>query len=325
MRECPWSCSGLFWFYPWRLRAVGSSQRASRCGFQFPRFPSIDGESESESHSVLSNSLGPHRLYSPWNSLVQNTGVGSLSLLQGIFPTQGLNPALPYCRQILYRLSHKGSPRILEWVAYPFSRESSWPRNQTRVFYLQVDSLPTELSGQPLIKEFQKAQLSPFDSGKQSSSPTFSSNGNPLHWAAAKTSLQPLPTWNQGAALPCSPAPSLPWSSFSAMFPFFPDGYSCSTCLPPPLRQIQGNIQDVDCVHAFALNPTLSHEPPNTLCPLSQGTAWTGGEGASCWHCDWVGKSSGWGYSLFLLESQVRHASRMLISHVGRVRLCATP
>ena len=58
---------------------------------------------------------------------------GSLSLLQGIFPTQGLNPGLPHCRQILYQLSHKGSPRILEWVAYPFSSRSSQPRNQTRV------------------------------------------------------------------------------------------------------------------------------------------------------------------------------------------------
>ena len=63
----------------------------------------------------------------------QNTGVGSLSLLQGIFPTQGSNPGLPHCRWILYQLSHKGSPRILEWVAYPFSRGSSWPRNWTRV------------------------------------------------------------------------------------------------------------------------------------------------------------------------------------------------
>ena len=41
---------------------------------------------------------------------------------RGIFPTQGLNPGLPHCRQILYQLSHKGSPRILEWVDYPFSR-----------------------------------------------------------------------------------------------------------------------------------------------------------------------------------------------------------
>ena len=47
----------------------------------------------------------------PWNSLGQNTRVGSLSLLQGIFPTQGLNPGLSHCRWILYQLSHKGSPR----------------------------------------------------------------------------------------------------------------------------------------------------------------------------------------------------------------------
>ena len=75
----------------------------------------------------------PHGLYSPWHSPGQNTGVGSLSLLQGIFPTQGSNPGLLHCRQILYQLSHKGSPRILEWVAYPFSSRSSQPRNQTRV------------------------------------------------------------------------------------------------------------------------------------------------------------------------------------------------
>ena len=61
------------------------------------------------------------------------TGVGSCSLLQGIFPTQGFNPGLPHCRGILYQLSHQGSPRILEWAAYPFSRGSSRPRNQTGV------------------------------------------------------------------------------------------------------------------------------------------------------------------------------------------------
>ena len=55
----------------------------------------------SESCSVVSDSLQPHGLYGPWNSLGQNTGVGSLSFLQGIFPTQGLNPGLPHCRQIL--------------------------------------------------------------------------------------------------------------------------------------------------------------------------------------------------------------------------------
>ena len=65
---------------------------------------------ESASHSAVSNSLRPHGLYSPWNSPDQNTEVGRLSLLQGIFPTQGLNPGLLHCRQIFYQLSHKGSP-----------------------------------------------------------------------------------------------------------------------------------------------------------------------------------------------------------------------
>ena len=78
-----------------------------------------------ESHSVVSEFLQPYGLYSPWNSPGQNTGVGSLSHLQGIFPTQGSNPRLPHCRQSLYQLSHKGSPRILEWVAYPFSMGTS--------------------------------------------------------------------------------------------------------------------------------------------------------------------------------------------------------
>ena len=69
-----------------------------------------------ESHSVMFNSLEPHGLYSSWNSPGPNTGVGSLSLLQGIFPTEGLNPGLLHCRRILYQLTHKGSPRVLEWV-----------------------------------------------------------------------------------------------------------------------------------------------------------------------------------------------------------------
>ena len=76
---------------------------------------SIESESENESHSVVSNSLQPHGLYSPWNSPGKNTGVSSLSLLQGIFPTQGLNPGLWHCSWILYQLSHKQSPNI-RWI-----------------------------------------------------------------------------------------------------------------------------------------------------------------------------------------------------------------
>ena len=67
------------------------------------------------------------------DSLGKNTGVGSLSLLQGIFLTRGSDPGLPPCRHILYHLSHQGSPRIMEWVAYPISREFLWPRNGTRI------------------------------------------------------------------------------------------------------------------------------------------------------------------------------------------------
>ena len=63
----------------------------------------------------------------------KNIGVASLSLLQGIFPTQESNWGLLHCRRILYQLSHQGSPRILEWLAYPFSRGSSQPRNLTGV------------------------------------------------------------------------------------------------------------------------------------------------------------------------------------------------
>ena len=58
-----------------------------------------------ESRSSVSYSLPPHGLSSPWNSPDRNTGVGSVSLLQGIFPTQGSNPGLPHCWQILYQLS----------------------------------------------------------------------------------------------------------------------------------------------------------------------------------------------------------------------------
>ena len=63
----------------------------------------------------------------------KNTGVGCHALLQEIFPTRGSNPGLPHSRQILYCLSHQGSPRVLEWVAYSFSRGTSQPENRSRV------------------------------------------------------------------------------------------------------------------------------------------------------------------------------------------------
>ena len=123
-------------------------------------------ERESESHSVMSNSLRPHGLYSPWNSPGQNTRVGSLSLLQGIFlPTLGLNPGLPHCKQILYQLSHKESSRILEWVVYPFSSRSSRPRNRTGVSCIAGEfftnwAMP-KTSRYFLLKSFTSSQFIP--------------------------------------------------------------------------------------------------------------------------------------------------------------------
>ena len=80
-------------------------------------------------------------------------GVGSLSLIQGIFPTQGSNPGLLYCRQILYQLIHKGSPRILEWVAYPFFRRSSQSRNQPGVSCIAGGFFTTCNQGSPRTLE----------------------------------------------------------------------------------------------------------------------------------------------------------------------------
>ena len=124
----------------WRFKFVESHLWIKETGQQGKRWRIKDiscsyilAENEGEDHSVMSDSLRPHGSYSLWNSPGQNTGVGSHSILQGIFPTQGLNLGLLHCRWILYQLSHKGSPRILEWIAYPFSSGSSWPRNWTRI------------------------------------------------------------------------------------------------------------------------------------------------------------------------------------------------
>ena len=87
----------------------------------------------------------PHGLYSPWNSPGQNTRVSSLSLLQGIFPTQGLNPGLPHYRRILYQQSHRGSPEMIDDLG---NHDSVDPRFGISVFdkdpnwYLWLSSSP---------------------------------------------------------------------------------------------------------------------------------------------------------------------------------------
>ena len=76
--------------------------------------------------------------------------VGSCSLFQRIFPTQGLNTGLPLCRWILYQLSHQGTPIILEWLAYTFSSGSSWHRDWIGVSCISGGFLPAEVPGKAM-------------------------------------------------------------------------------------------------------------------------------------------------------------------------------
>ena len=120
MGYSPWGWTRLSWTW------LSTCQQQSSLTYSIP-------ENESESHSVMSNSW-----QTPWTVQSMEFSrleywVGNLFLFQGIFPTQGSNPGLLHWRWILYQLSHKRSPGILEWVAYPFGRGSSQPRNQTGV------------------------------------------------------------------------------------------------------------------------------------------------------------------------------------------------
>ena len=112
--------------------------------------PLWENESESTSHSVVSDSLQPHELCSPWNSPGQNTGVGSLSLLQGDLPNSGIKPRspalqedpLPAEQQVKPKNTGMGSLSLLQQI---FPTQES----EQRYSALQVVSLPTELSGKP--------------------------------------------------------------------------------------------------------------------------------------------------------------------------------
>ena len=92
---------------------------------------------------------GSQRVGHDWATELKNTAAGSLSLLQGIFLNQGSDPGLLHCMQILYQLSHSGSPRRLEWVAIHSPADFPDPAIKLGSTRLQADSLPTELSGKP--------------------------------------------------------------------------------------------------------------------------------------------------------------------------------
>ena len=88
-------------------------------------------------------------IYSPWNSLGQNTRVGSLSLFQEIFPTQGLNPGLLHCRRILYHLSHLGSPSNNYLTIIPHE-------NSTEFYLMEI--YPICMGDTPLSMRFSRQE-----------------------------------------------------------------------------------------------------------------------------------------------------------------------
>ena len=107
-RRIPWTEK------PGRLQSMGSQESDTTERLHFPFLWVISPMiiySPDWLFSRLKVKVKVHGLYSPWNSPGQNTGVGSLSLLQRIFPTQGLNPGLPHCRLILYQLSYPNKLR----------------------------------------------------------------------------------------------------------------------------------------------------------------------------------------------------------------------
>ena len=119
------------------LGPLGTSWSPETCHTSQPTHPQSQGVLRRQcrwSHSHLKSSLSHVRLcdsmdclYSPWNSPGQNTTVGSRSLLQGIFLTQGSNPGLPHCRRNLYQLSHQGRPVLLWCPSHlPWVLSSAW-------------------------------------------------------------------------------------------------------------------------------------------------------------------------------------------------------
>ena len=112
-----------------------------------------------ESHSVVSNSLQPNGLYSPWNSPDQNNGVEP-SLLQGIFPAQGSSPGLPHCRRILYQLSHTCICHLIEkFKAFIFVNLHLFLSQSTKLSEFSVFFLSTFFLNVPMINWFRELSL----------------------------------------------------------------------------------------------------------------------------------------------------------------------
>ena len=106
--DCDMQCKVNFIWQPAMTSSIVGPRRHSRA------LPKANRRKKKWSHSVVPDSLWPHRLYPtrllhPWNFPDKSTGVGCHFLPQEIFLTQGSNLGLPHCRQMLYHMSHQGS------------------------------------------------------------------------------------------------------------------------------------------------------------------------------------------------------------------------
>ena len=142
----------------------------------------------------MSDSLWPHGLYSPWDSPGQNTGVGSLSLLQGIFPTQGLNPGLPHCRRFLYQLSHQVNLNVHKWSTslhgIPGSQENEWGRSMCTDLE-RCTHTKTKMAGGGTIYTKEALQCSVWEN-------RFYSLGDPVHHSPFLISARVQPQQDPG-------------------------------------------------------------------------------------------------------------------------------
>ena len=194
----------------------------------------------------MSDSLWPHVLYSPWNSPGQNTGVGSLSLLQGIFPTQGLNPGLPHCRRILlpaepqgynlrrWRQACPGRGGAICWLAVGRRLWSSSIFQQNKAQQQQEISPKDLLIKWTCLWKWQKAGVSYLLSFRWARCPSAGSARQPRPLAI----LGPAPCGRWNSQVPSTCLKSVPSESFSLLCTHYPmsavsSALFISTCQNP--------------------------------------------------------------------------------------------
>ena len=133
-----------------RVRGTAKPERRAGAKCTGAQHVSVCSATQFVSSSLWHHRLQPTRLLCLWGFSRQEYWSWFPCPPPGDLPNTGIKPRSLHCRQILYYLSHWGCPRKLGWVAYPFSRGSSWPMKQTwHLLHCRPDSLSAELPGKP--------------------------------------------------------------------------------------------------------------------------------------------------------------------------------